>query len=110
MGLGAKGDELDDDGVAPPVDRPFHEGTADNPQIGIVVNSTGNAVRLFQLGDPTRMEDIALGASTAVTPVSMAISDTRLAVPLGNAGSVAARSSTASRCGCRRQRCWANPQ
>lgn len=79
----------DDDGVSPPSDRPFHEGTSDNPQIGAVVNSTGSAVHLFQLGDPSRVEEIGLGASSAITPVGLSISGSRIAVPLGNTASVA---------------------
>lgn len=79
----------DDDGVGPGADRPFHEGTTDNPEIGAVLNSTGNTLRLFQVGDPSRIREIPLGASAAVTPVGLAIAGNRVAVPLGNAASVA---------------------
>ncbi len=67
----------------------FIDGTVSDPQIGIVVNSSGNAVRLFQLGDPGENRDIALGASSAVTPTGIAIRGETGVVPLGNAASVA---------------------
>ena len=67
----------------------FIDGTVGDPQIGIVVNSSGNAVRLFQLGDPGENRDIALGASSAVTPTGIAIRGETGVVPLGNAASVA---------------------
>ncbi len=67
----------------------FLDGQVDNPEIGIVVNSTGNALRLFQLGNPAERRDIALGASSAVTPTGIAIRGEIGAVPLGNAASVA---------------------
>ena len=67
----------------------FLEGTVGDPQVGIVVNSLGNAIRLFQLGDPEERHDIALGASSAVTPTGLAIRGETAVVPLGNAASVA---------------------
>ena len=67
----------------------FLDGTVGDPQIGIIVNSSGNAVRLFQLGDPDERRDIALGASSAVTPTGISIRGETGAVPLGNAASVA---------------------
>ncbi|MXX73151.1 MAG: hypothetical protein F4205_11135 [Gemmatimonadetes bacterium] len=67
----------------------FIDGTADDGEIGIVVNSLGNAIRLFQLGDADERRDIALGASSAVTPTGLAIRGETAVVPLGNAASVA---------------------
>ncbi|MCY3678024.1 MAG: hypothetical protein F4Z31_23660 [Gemmatimonadetes bacterium] len=67
----------------------FIDGTVGDPQIGFVVNSSGNAVRLFQLGDPGESRDIALGASSAVTPTGISIRGETGVVPLGNAASVA---------------------
>ena len=67
----------------------FIDGTVGDPQIGFVVNSSGNAVRLFQLGDPGENRDIALGASSAVTPTGISIRGETGVVPLGNAASVA---------------------
>jgi hypothetical protein len=68
---------------------PFLAGTVDDPEIGFVINSTGNAIRIFQLGDPSRNRDIALGASNTVTPTGISIRGARGVVPLGNAASVA---------------------
>ena len=67
----------------------FLGGTATNHQIGLVVNATGKSVTLFQLGSPTTQKQIALGTSSAVTPVGLSIQARRAAVPLGNAASVA---------------------
>jgi hypothetical protein len=75
--------------VEPPVERSFLEGTAEDDRIGLVVNSLGSALRLFQLGDPGEVREVALGASSAVTPTGLAVHDGRVAVPLGNAASVA---------------------
>lgn len=71
------------------INREFLDGTADNPEIGLVVNSTGKALTLFQLGDPANVHTVALGASSAVTPTGLAVNGERAAVPLGNAASVA---------------------
>jgi YVTN family beta-propeller protein len=68
---------------------PFLRGTATNHQIGIVVNSTGRSLTLFQLGAPTQTRQIALGASSAITPVGLSVRGTTAAVPLGDAASVA---------------------
>lgn len=86
LGLGGCGD---DDPAGPDEERAFLDGTEDDPQIGLVVNSTGRALTLFQLGDPTETREIPLGASSQVTPVGLSVRDERLAVPLGNAASVA---------------------
>ena len=63
----------DDDPAGPDTDRPFYQGTEDDPQIGLVVNSLSNALRLFQVGDPSRSQEIALGASSAVTPTGVSV-------------------------------------
>lgn len=68
---------------------PFLEGTPDDARIGLVVSSLGRSLEMFQLGDPERRRHVALGASSSVTPVSMAVRGSRVAVPLGNAASVA---------------------
>jgi hypothetical protein len=67
----------------------FIDGTVDNPEIGLIVNTTGSAVRLFQLGDPSQARDIAFGASASLTPTGISVLGDRGAVPLGNAASVA---------------------
>jgi hypothetical protein len=72
-----------------PVVSTFLKGTSSNHQIGVVVNSTGHALTLFQLGDPTNTKQIALGASNAVTPVGLSVNGINAAVPLGDASSVA---------------------
>jgi len=77
-----------DDTVAP-VTRDFLQGTATNPQIGLVVNSTGKALTLFQLGNPSITREIPFGASNAVTPVGLVFRGTHAVVPLGDAASVA---------------------
>ena len=77
------------DDPAAPVTRDFLEGTVSNPQIGLVVNSTGKALTLFQLGSPTTTREIPFGASSAVTPVNLAFRGKYAVVPLGDAASVA---------------------
>lgn len=72
-----------------PTTRDFLQGTSSNPQIGLVVNSTGKALTLFQLGDPTEIREIPFGASSAVTPVGLVFRGTHVVVPLGNAASAA---------------------
>ena len=67
----------------------FLDGTVADPEIGLVINSLENGLRLFQLGDPTDSRDIALGASSAVTATGFSIHGETAAVPLGNAASVA---------------------
>jgi hypothetical protein len=67
----------------------FLGGTSDNHEIGLVVNSTGKALTLFQLGSPSTQKQIALGASSTVTPTGLSVQGRRAAVPLGNAASVA---------------------
>lgn len=89
VGFGAAA--CSDDTAEPlaPEERPFLAGTDDDPQIGLVVNSTGQALTLFQLGAPTESRQVALGASSSVTPVGLSVRGDRVVVPLGNAGSVA---------------------
>jgi hypothetical protein len=77
------------DKVSGPSVPSFLQGTSSNHQIGIVVNSTGRALTLFQLGSPTTQRTIALGSSSAITPVGMTIRGHLAAVPLGDASSVA---------------------
>lgn len=74
-------------GVAP--ERAFLDGTTDDPEIGIVVHSLERSFRMFQLGSPTTSRVVALGASSAVTPVGLSSRGKLAAVPLGNAASVA---------------------
>ena len=54
-----------------------------------MVNSTGKALTLFQLGNPTETREIPFGASSAVTPVGLVFRGTHAVVPLGNAASAA---------------------
>ncbi len=67
----------------------FIGGTPTDAQIGVVVNSTSNSIRLFQLGAPTEIRDIELGASGTVTATGISVRGDRGVVPLGNAASVA---------------------
>jgi hypothetical protein len=69
--------------------RTFLNGAKGNAQIGLAVNSLGRSVTLFQLGAPTKQEQLALGASDAITPVGLAIRGKTALVPLGDAASVA---------------------
>lgn len=77
------------DDTSEPVAPGFLGGTSSNHEIGVVVNSTGKSVTLFQLGSPTTQQQIALGTSSTVTPTGLAVRGRRAAVPLGNAASVA---------------------
>jgi hypothetical protein len=72
-----------------PVAPGFLGGTNTNHEIGLVVNSTGRAVTLFQLGAPGSQRQIALGTSSTVTPTGLSVRARRAAVPLGNTASVA---------------------
>lgn len=67
----------------------FLDGTEQNPQIGIVVSGRTKAITMFQLGAPLTQQQIALGASDAITVTGAAVRGHRMAVPLGNAASVA---------------------
>lgn len=78
------------DGVSGPIPAPgFLGGVEGNREIGVVVNSLGRAVTLFQLGNPTATISIPLGSSSAITPVALTLRGRKAAVPLGNAASVA---------------------
>jgi hypothetical protein len=72
-----------------PIAPGFLGGTSTNHEIGLVVNSTGKALTMFQLGSPTTTKQIALGTSSTVTPTGLSVRGRRAAVPLGNAASVA---------------------
>ena len=72
-----------------PVAPGFLGGTTGNHEIGLVVNSTGKALTMFQLGSPTTQQQIPLGTSSTVTPTGLSVRGRRAAVPLGNAASVA---------------------
>ena len=67
----------------------FLGGTTDNHEIGVVVNSSLHAITMFQLGSPTSIAQIPLGASATVTPVGLSLQGRKAVVPLGNAASVA---------------------
>ncbi len=67
----------------------FLAGTANDPQIGLVVNSTGRALTMFQLGDPAEQRQVPLGASSSVTPVGLSRRGLNAVIPLGQAASVA---------------------
>jgi hypothetical protein len=67
----------------------FLGGTSSNHEIGVVVNSTGKGLTLFQVGSPATQKQIALGTSSTVTPTGLAVRGRRAAIPLGNAASVA---------------------
>ena len=71
------------------VELDFLDGVVGDARIGVIVNSLGNALRLFQVGDPSDARDIPLGASSAVTAGGVSVRGERAAVPLGNAASVA---------------------
>ena len=77
------------DSVTNPAARGFLGGTAANPQVGVVLNSTGRSLVLFQLGNPTTTETVALSTSSTASPVGFSLRGRRAAVPLGNAASVA---------------------
>jgi hypothetical protein len=72
-----------------PVAPGFLGGTSSNHEIGVVVNSLGKTLTLFQLGSPSTQQQIALGTSSTVTPVGFSVRGRLAAVPLGNAASVA---------------------
>jgi hypothetical protein len=58
-------------------------------QVGIIVNSTGRALTMFQLASPTTTQTLSLGSSNAVTPVDASVRGTLAVVPLGDAASAA---------------------
>jgi hypothetical protein len=67
----------------------FLYGTASDPQVGVVLNGFARTLTLFHAGAPAEQRQIALGASEAITPTGAALRGRRLAVPTGNAASVA---------------------
>ena len=77
------------DDVGLPVAPGFLGGTSSNHEIGVVVNSLGKSVTLFQLGSPTTQQQIALGTSSTVTPTGLSVRGRRAIVPLGNTASIA---------------------
>lgn len=77
------------DSTGPSVAPGFLGGTSSNHEIGLVVNSTGKALTMFQVGSPTTVKQIPLSTSSTVTPTGLAVRGRRAAVPLGNAASVA---------------------
>jgi hypothetical protein len=72
-----------------PVAPGFLGGTATNHEIGLIANSTGKSLTMFQLGSPTTQQQIALGTSSTVTPTGLSVRGRRAVVPLGNAASAA---------------------
>ncbi|HXC25829.1 MAG TPA: hypothetical protein VNU46_07930, partial [Gemmatimonadaceae bacterium] len=77
------------DSTTAPNNSAFLGGTSSNHQIGLVLSSTGKSLSLFQLGSPTTMQQIALGTSSTVTPTDFSVNGRRVAIPLGDAASVA---------------------
>lgn len=67
----------------------FLGGTSTDHEIGVVVNSLGRSVTLFQHGSPATQQQIPLGSSTTITPTGMSVRGRQAAVPLGDAASVA---------------------
>lgn len=79
-----------DDSITDPTPAPgFLGGVAGNREIGVVVNSIGKSITMFQLGAPTATVSIPLGTSSTITPTGLSLRGRRAAVPLGNAASVA---------------------
>lgn len=77
------------DSATNPTARGFLDGTDANPQVGVVLNSTGRSLVLFQLGSPTTTRTVALSTSSTASPVGFSLRGRRAAVPLGGAASVA---------------------
>ena len=63
------------DDTSEPIAPGFLGGTSSNHEIGVVVNSTGKSVTLFQLGSPATQQQIALGTSSTVTPTASPCAD-----------------------------------
>jgi DNA-binding beta-propeller fold protein YncE len=66
-------------------------GAPSGAEIGVVLNSVGRSLSLFQAGAPTVTRALALSAtgSSAPTPTTFALRGARVAVPLGDAASTA---------------------
>ncbi|MEP6833158.1 MAG: hypothetical protein ABJB74_07170 [Gemmatimonas sp.] len=78
------------DSPSAPTSAPgFLGGVEGNREIGVVVNSDGKSITMFQLGSPTTTSTIALGTSSTITPTGLSLQGRKAAVPLGNAASVA---------------------
>ena len=58
-------------------------------QVGLVVNSTGRALTMFQLSSPDSQRTVSFGGSNAITPVDASVRKTLALVPLGDAASAA---------------------
>ena len=67
----------------------FLAGTANNAEIAIVLNSTGKALTMFQVGDPSQKRQVPLGTSSLITPVGFSSAGTNALVPLGDAAAIA---------------------
>jgi hypothetical protein len=78
----------DSSGTAP-VTGGFLGGSGADHEIGLVVNSLGKSLTLFQLGNPSNQEQIPLGSSSSVTPTGLSVRGKLAAVPLGQTASVA---------------------
>ncbi len=79
-----------DDSPSQPTPAPgFLGGVTGNREIGVVVNSIGKSITMFQLGSPTTTKTIALGSSATITPTNLSLRARKAAVPLGNAASIA---------------------
>ena len=79
-----------DDSITEPKAAPgFLGGVSGNREIGLVVNSGGKSITMFQLGAPATTVSIPLGTSATITPTGLSLSGRKAAVPLGNAASVA---------------------
>lgn len=77
------------DNATGPTPSGFLDGTATDPGIAITISSSTRSLILFQAGAPAERREIALGASSQITPSGVAVQGTRAAIPLGNAASVA---------------------
>jgi hypothetical protein len=77
------------DTTAPSPVTGFLAGTAAVADIASFISSTNKSLVMLQVGDPTQRQEIALGASSAITPVGFSIRNRTALVPLGNAASVA---------------------
>lgn len=67
----------------------FLGGTSSDHEVGVVVNSLGRSLTLFQHGSPTTQRQVPLGSSTTITPTGMSVRGRQAVVPLGDAASVA---------------------
>jgi hypothetical protein len=77
------------DSTTTPIAPGFLGGTATDHEVGVVVNSLGRSVTLFQHGSTSTQQQVALGTSSTITPTGMSVRGRQAAVPLGDAASVA---------------------